>query len=111
MVDRARDESGNRMDARDPWPAPVKAEEEPSLAEAAVLLRDHPCWAIWLPAGDRGWTAVRPASSRPPAAELPMIWIHAGTASELARRMDAMDEQVSGRGWIGHESGPGEPGR
>jgi hypothetical protein len=68
-------------------------------ARAAALLADHPAWAIWLPAPGRGWTAVRPASSRPPGPGLPMLWADAATADELARIMSALDEQVSPGGW------------
>src|SRR5450759_64404 len=64
------------------------------LFEATILIRDHPQWAIWRPARGSDWTAVRPASSRPPAPELPTIWVHAGTARELARLMRAADEQL-----------------
>ena len=74
----------------------VTPEEEAVLAEATILLRDHPQWAIWLPVSRRDWIAIRPASSRPPAPELPTIWVHAETASELANLMKAADEQVSG---------------
>jgi hypothetical protein len=76
--------------------ARVTPEEEALLAEAIILLRDHPQWAIWIPASWRDWKAIRPASSRPPAPELPTIWVHAETASELANLMKAADEQVSG---------------
>jgi hypothetical protein len=74
----------------------VAPEEEAVLAEAIILLRDHPHWAIWLPASGADWNAIRPASSRPPSPELPTIWVHAETASELANLMKAADEQVSG---------------
>jgi len=67
--------------------------------EATILMRDHPQWAIWLPARGGDWTAVRPASARPPTPELPTIWVHADTARELARIMHAADEQLSGHGW------------
>jgi hypothetical protein len=80
----------------------VTPEEEAVLAEAIILLHDHPQWAIWLPASRRDWTAIRPASSRPPAPELPTIWVHADTASELALLMRSTDEQVSGRGGPDH---------
>jgi hypothetical protein len=82
----------------------VTPEEEAVLAEAIILLRDHPQWAIWLPASRRDWTAIRPASSRPPAPELPTIWVHAETASELANLMQAADEQVSGSEGPDYES-------
>jgi hypothetical protein len=75
----------------------VTPEEEAVLAEAIILLRDHPQWAIWLPASGGNWIAIRPASSRPPTPELPTIWVHADTAGELAELMQAADEQVSGR--------------
>jgi hypothetical protein len=82
----------------------VTSEEEAVLAEATILLRDHPQWAIWLPASRRDWIAIRPASSRPPAPELPTIWVHAETASELANLMKAADEQVSGPEGLDYES-------
>jgi hypothetical protein len=80
----------------------VTPEEEAVLAEAIILLRDHPHWAIWLPASGADWNAIRPASSRPPSPELPTIWVHADTASELARLMRSTDGQVSGRGGPDH---------
>jgi hypothetical protein len=78
--------------------------QEEDLAEANALLRNHPRWAIWLPVGSGDWAAIRPASSRPPSPELPTIWVHADTASELARLMRLADEQVSGRGGQPSES-------
>jgi hypothetical protein len=67
------------------------------LAVAAILMRDHPRWAVWLPAGGSEWTAVRPAGSRP-APDQPMIWVNAATASELAHAMEAVDQQASSGG-------------
>lgn len=84
------------MDAEGAGAAQVSAEEEVALAEALILLRDHPQWAIWRPASGSDWTAIRPASSRPPAPELPTMWVHADTAAELARLIQAADRQVSG---------------
>jgi hypothetical protein len=69
--------------------------QEGDLAEANALLRSHPRWAIWLPVGSSDWAAIRPASSQPPSPELPTIWVHAATPSELARLMRRADEQVS----------------
>ena len=66
-----------------------------ALVETAILIHDHPHWAVWVPRGQVGWTAARPASSRPPAPELPMLWISAGSASELARMMDSADGQIA----------------
>jgi hypothetical protein len=43
------------------------------LAEAVVLLRAHPHWAVWLPADGGGWTAVRPAGWMPPGPEVPAV--------------------------------------
>jgi hypothetical protein len=74
--------------------------QEGELAEANALLRNHPRWAIWLPLGSGDWAAIRPASSRPPSPELPTIWVHADTASELARLMQVADEQISGRSGV-----------
>jgi hypothetical protein len=85
------------VDAEGAGAAQVAADEEATLAEAVILLRDHPHWAIWRPVSGSNWTAIRPASSGPPAPELPTMWVHAYTASELARLMRACDEHVSGR--------------
>jgi hypothetical protein len=65
------------------------------IAEAVALLRDHPRWAVWLPGEDGEWVAVRSASSRPPAPEVPLIWVRAVTAAELASRMDRADAALS----------------
>lgn len=76
-----------------------KPEREGSdAAQVAVLLADHPAWAVWLPTSGR-WTAVRPASSRPPGPGLPLLWAQAETADELDRRMCALDDQVPEGGW------------
>jgi hypothetical protein len=64
------------------------------LVEVAILLRAHPQWAIWLPVGGREWTAVRPAGSSPPSPEIPMIWVRAATAGELADMMRRADSQL-----------------
>jgi len=97
------------VDAEGTGATSATPDEEEAFANAATLLRRYPHWAIWLPASGRAWTAVRPASSRPPAPELPMMWVNAGTASELDRLMQAVDEQVSasgpGHGWPDQESG------
>jgi hypothetical protein len=66
------------------------------FAEVAVLLHTHPQWAVWLPVGDREWTAVRPAGSRPPDPEVPMVWVRARTAGELAAMMRRTDAQLPG---------------
>lgn len=65
-----------------------------TLAEAVILLREHPSWAVWMPTGRRDWTAARPASSRSPGPDLPMIWVHAETSAELANRMHSADAQL-----------------
>jgi hypothetical protein len=87
---------GNTADVRIAGDAQVTAEEDIVLTQVVILMRDHPQWTIWRPAGGRDWTAIRPASSRPPAPELPTMWVHADTASELSRLMQACDEQLSG---------------
>jgi hypothetical protein len=86
----------NRNGADSAKAVKMGADNEADLAEAVILLRNHPQWAIWRPVGGERWAAIRPASSRPPAPELPTIWVHADTASGLARLMQACDEQVSG---------------
>ena len=45
----------------------------------------------------RAWTAVRPASARTPGPGLPMLWVHAATAAELADRMRGIDAQLADR--------------
>jgi hypothetical protein len=87
--------------------APFAPKEGTALAEAVILMRDHPQWAIWLPVRGGDWTAIRPATSRSPAPELPTIWVHAATARELADLMHAGDEQVLGRGLPEPDSGQG----
>jgi hypothetical protein len=66
-----------------------------ALAEVAVLQRDHPRWAVWVPAAGGEWAAVRPAGSRPPGPEVPMLWVYAGTAAELGGRMSRADAGLS----------------
>ena len=62
-----------------------------TLAEVAVLYRDHPRWAVWMPVAGGEWAAMRPAGSRPPGPEVPMLWVRAGTAAELGGRMSRAD--------------------
>jgi hypothetical protein len=64
------------------------------LAEAAVLLRAYPRWAVWLAANGREWTAVRPAGSMAPGPEAPMIWVRAETAGQLAVLMQRANQQL-----------------
>jgi hypothetical protein len=64
------------------------------MAEVIGLYREFPSWAVWLPSAGRSWTAVRPASGRAPGPELPMAWVHAGTAAQLADRMRRVEEQL-----------------
>jgi hypothetical protein len=78
---------------------PAAQEDQSFFAEVVGLLRDHPRWAIWLPAGSGGWTAVRPAGSRPPGPDVPLLWAHGSTAATLAGKLRALDEQVSADGW------------
>jgi hypothetical protein len=64
------------------------------LAKVVMLYLDHPLWAVWLPAGG-GWAAVRPAGSRPPGPEAPMVWVRGDTAEELGARMRQADAGLS----------------
>jgi hypothetical protein len=75
--------------------APDESDAAKSVSDAAGLLRVHPHWAVWLPGSGGRWTAVRPLTSRPPGPELPMLWVHADTSSELGRLMRDADEQIS----------------
>jgi hypothetical protein len=68
------------------------------LAEVVVLLRAFPQWAVWLPTGGVLWTAVRPAGSMAPGPEVPMLWVRAVTAGELAGLMRAADARLSSGG-------------
>jgi hypothetical protein len=64
-----------------------------TLAAVTALYREHaPQWAVWPPLAAFGvWTAVRVAGSRAPGPELPMVWVTAGTATELSARMRQAD--------------------
>jgi hypothetical protein len=62
-----------------------------TFAELVALYRDHPRWAVWLPAPGGQWAAARPAGSRPPGPEMPLIWVDAGTPAELGARMGQAD--------------------
>jgi hypothetical protein len=67
------------------------------LAEVAALLWAFPRWAVWLPTGGL-WTAVRPAGSMVPGPEVPMLWVRAVTAGELAGLMRAADARLPSGG-------------
>jgi hypothetical protein len=69
-----------------------------TLAEVALLHRDHARWAVWVPAAGGEWAAVRPAGSRPPGPEVPMLWVCAATAAELGGRMSRADAGLSPSG-------------
>jgi hypothetical protein len=62
-------------------------------AEIAVLSHAYPWWAVWRPTRGGTWT-MRPAGSVPPGPEVPMVWVRAGTAAELANLMQAADAQL-----------------
>jgi hypothetical protein len=64
------------------------------LADAVVLHKMFPDWAVWLPKGSRPWTAARPAEGRDPGPGLPMIWVGRNTAADLAARMRDIDAQL-----------------
>jgi hypothetical protein len=66
-----------------------------AIAEVVALFRDHPQWALWLPGPGDAWVAARSAGSRPPGPEVPMIWVRAGTASELGGRMSQADVSLA----------------
>jgi hypothetical protein len=66
-----------------------------TLAELTVLQRDHPRWAVWTPAAGGEWAAARPAGSRPPGPEVPMLWVFGGSTAELGGRMSRADTGLS----------------
>lgn len=70
-----------------------------ALAETVSLNSNHPLWAVWLPAVGRGWVAVRPAGSRPPGPEVPMLWVIADSATELSARMRFADAALEPPGY------------
>jgi len=84
------------------------------IAEVIGLHREFPAWAVWLPDGRRRWIAVRPASSRAAGPDLPMIWVKAPTAVDLADQMRAADAQLAPQhaapGTLPRSAGPHEPG-
>jgi hypothetical protein len=73
---------------------PFGARPPRGLAEAAILLCAFPQWAVWLPADNGMWTAVRPAGSMRPDREAPLVWVQAGAAGELAALMQAADARL-----------------
>jgi hypothetical protein len=75
--------------------AGLDAETSQVIGQVIALYREFPAWAVWLPHGGRRWAAVRPASARAPGPDLPMIWVHADTAAELAARMRGADAQLT----------------
>jgi hypothetical protein len=75
--------------------AGLDAETSEVISQVIALYREFPAWAVWLPHRGRPWAAVRPASARAPAPDLPMIWVHADTAAELAARMRGADAQLA----------------
>jgi hypothetical protein len=64
------------------------------LGEVAALHRDFPAWATWLPRQGQ-WTAVRPASDRPPEPGSPLLWACAPTPQELRHEMQAIDTELA----------------
>lgn len=70
-------------------------EDRQAISQVIALHREFPAWAVWLPYRGRRWAAVRPASERAPGPDLPMIWVHADTAAELATRLRGTDAQLA----------------
>lgn len=87
-----RDFAGHQANAR----ADTGTDPE-TLAAVTSLYREHSRWAIWPPRTRFGkWTAVRPASSRAPGPELPLLWAAGDTAVELSAQMRRADEALRG---------------
>jgi hypothetical protein len=83
----------NGLIQEEPMIEPAAPDAE-TLALLTALYRDHPRWAIWLPLPGGQWTAVRPAGSRPPSPQMPMLWVHADTSVDLADQMRRADETL-----------------
>jgi hypothetical protein len=75
--------------------AGLDTEIRQAITEIIVLHVQFPAWAVWPPRRGRSWTAIRPASSQLPGPDLPMIWVHAATASELGDQMRRADVQLT----------------
>jgi hypothetical protein len=88
-------------EGEDGMPSPLEAldglnlEARQAIIQVIKLHREFPSWAVWLPSGGRSWTAVRPASGRPPGPDLPLVWVHAESAGQLASRMRGVDGQLA----------------
>jgi hypothetical protein len=66
-----------------------------AITQVIALHREFPAWAVWLPYRGHPWIAVRPASTRAPDSELPMIWAKAETIEELADKMRRVNAQLA----------------
>jgi hypothetical protein len=66
-----------------------------ALAEIVSLRRDHPLSAVWPAVLGRGWVAGRPAGSRPPGPEGPLVWVFGETSADLAARMCVADSALT----------------
>jgi hypothetical protein len=77
--------------------AGLDAEARDAITQVIVLHREFPAWAVWLPHRGHPWIAVRPASTRTPHSELPMIWAEAETVEELADKMRRVNAQLADR--------------
>ena len=82
-------------DGISPSLAGLGTEARSAISQLIVLHREFPAWAVWLPHEGRPWAAVRPASARPPGPDLPMIWVQAETAADLAARMRRANAQLT----------------
>jgi hypothetical protein len=75
--------------------AGLDARVKQAIMEVIILHRQFPAWAVWLPHGSQGWVAVRPASTRAPGPELPLVWVHGASPTELGARMHRVDTELS----------------
>jgi hypothetical protein len=93
---------GDGVPAGQDWISPLREVlndldpgDREAISQLIVLHRELPAWAVWLPCRGRPWIATRAASSRVPGPGLPMMWVQALTAAELANRMRAIEAQLS----------------
>lgn len=84
-----------RTGSRRCWPGLTRRSGRRSPRSSSCTA-NFAAWAVWLPHRGRRWTAVRPALSRAPGPDLPMVWIHAATGAQPADQMRDVNAQLTG---------------
>lgn len=78
----------------DDVPSGMDSSAAQTAVELVLLHQEFPAWAVW-PPFQGVWSAIRPASSRPPGPGLPMLWVRGESAQQLAERMRDSDWQLT----------------